>query len=324
VTTPHTASADAASPVFGPDDDGFHFHLLSERWWETETSWFSFHHPGRRLGGWFYTMVRPNIGTVAGGAWVWDDTAWLPWEVLYSTNYSALQLPAGADLRDVELPTGVKIRVVEPTMRYELGYDDGDRFTARLRFDGVMTPEPLTAVGSTFGSAHHFDQLGRVTGRIVVHGEPIDIDCLGMRDRTWGPRPEHRPRQAAYVTGAAGPDHGFLAVTSTGPDRDPVAYGFHRLQGRTVSLVEGERTVERDPEQGWVTGLTIEAVDAEGRPLRAVGRPVSRIVINRHSFIDINSLIRWDLDGAEAWGEDQDMWPVHTFAAHRRRAVRER
>ena len=41
-----------------------------------------------------------------------------------------------------------------------------------------------------------------------------------------------------------------------------------------------------------------------------MGTPVSRMIINRHTFIDINSLIRWDLDGDEAWGEDQDMWPV--------------
>ena len=59
------------APVFTAADDGFHFDVMSDRWWETETSWFSFHHPERRLGGWLYTMVRPNIGTVAGGAWAW-------------------------------------------------------------------------------------------------------------------------------------------------------------------------------------------------------------------------------------------------------------
>lgn len=310
--------SDDTTPVFGPADDGCHFDVMSDRWWETETSWFSFHHPERRLGGWFYTMVRPNIGTVAGGAWVWDHTAHLPWDVLYSANYSALQIPEGADLRDVALPNGVSIKVLEPTMSYQLGYDDGERFQADLRFDGVMPPEPLTAVGSTFGSAHHFDQLGRVHGTIVVNGEELAIDCLGMRDRTWGPRPEHRPRQAAYVTGAADPDHAFLAVTNTKADGDPVAYGFLRRGGRTVSLASGERTVERDPDQGWVLTITIDATDAEGRRLRAVGEPVSRIIINRHTFIDINSLIRWEIDGAVAWGEDQDMWPVHTFAARQR------
>jgi hypothetical protein len=312
------ADHDHPNAVFGPDDDALHIAAMSGRWWETETAWFSFHHPERRLGGWLYTMVRPNIGTVAGGAWVWDDTACLPWDVRYSANYTALQLAADTDLRDVTLPTGVSIRVVEPTETYALGYADGDRLQVQLQFDAVMPPEPLAAVGSTFGSAHHFDQFGRVTGHIVVGGERIEIDCLAMRDRTWGPRPENRPRQAAYVTGAASADHAFLAVTNTTPDRDPIAYGFLRRDGRTVSLAAGERTVVRDEQRGWVEQITITATDLAGRALHAVGTPVSRMIIDRHTFIDINSLIRWDIGGETAWGEDQDMWPVHTFAATRR------
>jgi hypothetical protein len=305
--------------VFTPADDGFHTEVMGDDWWATETAWFSFHHPERRLGGWLYTMVRPNIGTVAGGVWVWDDSAWLPWDVLYSANYSALQLPAGADLRDMTLPTGVSIRVVEPTRTYDLGYEDDDRLRLDLRFEGVMAPEPLAAVGSTFGSASHFDQFGHVTGEIELSGERIAIDCIAMRDRTWGRRPEHRPRQAAYVTGAADADHSFLAVTNTRSEQDEIAYGFLRRDGRTVGLAEGYREVVRHPEHNWIDRIVMNATDQEGRELRAVGTPVSRMIINRHTFIDINSLVVWDLDGAEAWGEDQDMWPVHTFAADARR-----
>ncbi len=80
-----------------------------------------FCNPAEKLGGWLYTMARPNIGTVAGGAWVWDDTAHLPWEVLYHANYTALRLPRDQDLSDITLPTGVSIKAVEPTMGYELG-----------------------------------------------------------------------------------------------------------------------------------------------------------------------------------------------------------
>jgi hypothetical protein len=304
--------------VFTPDDDAFHFHALSDRWWETETAWFSFHHAERRLGGWLYTMVRPNIGTVAGGAWIWDDGAWLPWEVLYSANYSALELPADTDLRHATLPTGVSIRVVEPTRSYDLAYADGDRLQASLRFDGVTAPVPLTATGSTFGSAHHFDQFGRVTGHLLLHGERIEIDCVAMRDRTWGPRPENRPRKSAYVTGAASAGHGFLAVTGAANDEDAVAYGFLLRDGRTSGLARGERSVERDPLHGWITRVRIDATDQEGRRFTAEGEPVSRIILNRHTFIDINSLVRWRIDGEEAWGEDQDMWPVHAFSAMRR------
>ena len=303
---------------FTPRDDSFHFAEMGDDWWATETSWFSFHHPERKLGGWFYSMFRPNIGTVAGGAWVWDDSAYLPWEILYSANYSAQQLPRDQDLRDCQLPNGVSIKVLAPCQRYALGYDDGERFKATLIFEGVMPPEPLTAVGSTFGSAHHFDQFGRVTGDIVLHGERIALDCIGMRDRTWGRRPEDRPQQAAYVTGAADAGHGFLAVTNIKPEGDLVSYGFLRRDGETVSLAGGERILERDPREHWVTRITIKAHDTKGREMTAVGVPVSRVILNRHTFIDINSLIRWELDGVLAYGEDQDMWPIHRWARRKR------
>ena len=310
-------------PVFTPDDDGFHGHLASGEWWFTETSWFSFHHPERRLGGWFYTMVRHTPGTVAGGAWVWDDTAHLPWEVLYSSNLTATQLPPDADLRHVALPTGVSIDVVVPTLGYHLGYDDPGRFVADLTFTAEAPPRPLAAAGSTFGKAAHFDQIGRVTGTIDLHGETIGIDSWSMRDRTWGIRPENRPRRAVYVTGTGEGGSGFLAVTNSRHGSDRVAYGFVQ-RGDAVGLVDGERSVVRDPKEGWVDEIVLDATDEAGVTFTARGRSVSRIVINRHSFIDINSLVRWEVDGpggtAVWWGEDQDMWPVHEWAA----AARER
>ena len=142
-----------------------------------------------------------------------------------------------------------------------------------------------------------------------------------MRDRTWGPRPEHRPRQAAYVTAAASADHALARRHRHDADgADPIAYGFLRRDGETVGLATGERLVERDPDGGHVRRVMITATDLAGRHDSAPSAtPVSRMIVNRHSFIDINSLVRWDLDGAEGWGEDQDMWPVHTFAETRRR-----
>ncbi len=308
----------AEQRIFTARDDRFHFDELAGDWWSTETAWFSFSQPERRLGGWLYTLARPNIGTVAGGAWVWDDSAHLPWEVLYSANYTALELPRDQNLDDVTLPTGVSIRVIEPCMSYVLEYNDEPRLRASLRFEGVMPPAPLTGTGSTFGRSHHFDQIGRVSGEIVLHGETIPIDCLAVRDRTWGRRREDRPRQAAYVTGVATARHGFLAVTNVEADRNPVAYGFLHRDGRTLPLTQGERRVERDRDNGWITRVEIQAHDTEGRTLHALGEPLSRIVINRHTFIDINSLVRWEINGEGGHGEDQDMWPVHRWSRMRR------
>ena len=307
---------------FAARDDDFHFSLMGDRWWMTETSWFAFCNPAEKLGGWLYTMARPNIGTVAGGAWVWDHTAHLPWEVLYNANYTALRLPRDQDLSNITLPTGVSIKAVEPTMGYELGIDGGAVCQARLRFQGVMPPRPLRKGGSPFGASNHFDQFGRVTGTVTLGERVVEIDCLGMRDRSWGPRPEHRPKKSAYVTGMATPNEGFLAVTKWEGDEEHVAYGFLIRDGEAADLVSGRRHVERDPAQGWVTRITIEGRDERGRTLRAVGTRLSGIIINRHSFIDSNGLIEWDIDGHTGHGEDQDMWPVHDWAAMRRAGAR--
>jgi hypothetical protein len=302
-------------------DDDFHFDRMSKRWWETETAWFSFCHPGRHLGGWLYVMARPNIGTVAGGCWIWDDRAHLPWEVPYSSNYTALRLPAGMRLVDAALPTGVCIRLLKPLQRYALGYEDGERLSLALQFDAVMPPVALATGDSAFGQLGHFDQIGRVHGRIRLLGEDIDIDCLAMRDRSWGPRPEHRPRRSSYVTGMATPDHGFLAMTDPTRPGDPVNHGFLWRDGRVGRWTEGQRHVERDAATGFTRRIVLQATDEYGRRLQATAEAVSRIVINRHTFIDVNSMLHWRIDGDEAWGEDQDLWPVALWADARRAAA---
>ena len=47
-------SAPEVVPVTPADDA---FHPVSDHPYETETFWVSFHHPERRLGGWFYNQV---------------------------------------------------------------------------------------------------------------------------------------------------------------------------------------------------------------------------------------------------------------------------
>ena len=309
-----------------PADDNFHFTTMGDRWWMTETSWFAFCVPERKLGGWFYSMVRPNIGTVAGGAWVWDDSANLPWEALYHRNLTALRIPENPDLNDITFPTGTSVRTLEPLTSYEVRYEDEDRFSANLRFDAVMPPRPLRKPGSAFGDLTHFDQFGRVTGEITLLGETIPVDCYAIRDRSWGPRPEHRPRKSAYVTGIASPDDAFLAVTKSGEHCNEVAYGFLIQNGVIGDLVTGTRRIERDPAQGWVTRIVIEGEDEHGRKLHAEGRRLSGITLIRHSFIDNNGLIEWTINdqtgnGKTGHGEDQDMWPVHDWADYRRTGV---
>jgi hypothetical protein len=306
------ATAADAGPTFGPADDDF--HDVGPQWWATETAWFSFHHHERRLGGWLYVLARPNIGTVQGGAWVWDDSAFVPWEVLYSANFSSMPLPDERSLADVTLRTGVSIKVVEALDTYRLGYRDPGRFEADLLFSAVMPPHGYPAGEPPFLSASHFDQLGRISGTIRLPGESIDIDCYSMRDRSWGPRPEHRPRRLAYCFGTASPQHAFFCTLEPAGDSERINHGFLIREGVKAALVAGTRTTSRDPRTGVITTEIIVGTDARGRDFTATGTPVSRIAINRHTAITWNYLSHWRLDNVDAWGEDQDMWPVHDWS----------
>lgn len=306
----------AAPEVFSPADD--RFHDVGDHWWATETAWFSFFNADRCLGGWVYLLFRPNIGTVQGGAWVWDDTAFLPWEVPYLTNYSSLRIDDGTDLTDAQLRNGISLQVVKPLSVYDLRYDDPGRLQLALRFEAIMAPEPFGQGKPPFLSAAHFDQLGRVTGNVLLHGEPVPIDCISMRDRSWGPRPETRMRRLSYNFATASPDHAlFVATSPTMPD-DPAEHGWLIRDGRLAHVGEAHRTVERHPRHGWVEREVIKGRDVLGRQFRAYGESASRIVLNRHTAITWTSLMHWDLDGDTAWGEDQDMWPVHDWSAFRR------
>jgi hypothetical protein len=309
---------------FTAADDRFHFSTMSDRWWETETCWFSFCVPERQLGGWVYILARPNIGTVCGGAWFWDDTGELPWEVLHCANYTAMRLPRDQDLDDIRLPTGVSVRALEPLTRYDVGYRYEDRVHLSMHFNAVMPALPLTNVKTAFAHLSHFDQIGHVTGELVLDGERIAIDCYAMRDRSWGPRPEHRATPAAYVTAMADAGHGLLAVTNPTIAGDPVTHGFLLRDGEARPLVRGHRRVERHPADNRVLAVTIEAEDQLGRTVCAHGTPQSRIIVNRHTYIDSMSLVRWSVNGLEAWGEDQDLWPYERWSQSLRRKRLER
>lgn len=296
-----------------PDDDGFHAPL-DDNWWFHETCWFWFFVAERSLGGWLYNYIRPNAGLAGGGCWIWDASAFLHWEVPYYANYSNLPLPVDRDLRDFTFPSGVHVRAVEALRRYELRYADRDALDLALEY--VAIDEPWLARGDDGRPPHHFDQLGRVTGSITLHGETIAVDCLAIRDRTWTTRHERWRHGGGYgYTNAAAPTgEAFLAVG------DDDVRGYLTLDGHRAALTGGKRVVERDPEHGYVTRVTVTGTDEAGRTLHADGTPVSRMAMPIPGVHGVvwTSLVRWTLNGASAWGEDQEPWPVMTWSTRRR------
>jgi hypothetical protein len=155
-----------------------------------------------------------------------------------------------------------------------------------------------------------------------------------VRDRSWGPRPQGRPRPSAgnrpgpsqagnfggvgYSFCAAGPGEAWLIYAVPGPEVEPVTCGFLLRGGTYGHLLAGERRVTFDADTGWPLALEIEAVDESGRRLSVRGEAVSRHWRGHGG----DSLVhwRWD-DGIEGFGEDQSYFSRRQWETNRQRAA---
>ena len=236
-----------------PDDDKF--HPYGDHPYETETFWASFHHPERRLGGWFYNQVLFNQDINNGGVWVWDGS---PAASLHQVNQHGLPLvdKDAMDLRDVLLPNGNHIEMLEPLQKYRVRRSDPGAFEADLTFEGVIPAHSHPIGVAPFWRGRHFDQPMHVTGQIELHGEVIDIDSLLRTRPLLGPasrtsrsrnqrrqqarvrpaarssrrRPPYSPFGIGYVFATQDADESFLAYTLPciydGEARDFVTTGY--------------------------------------------------------------------------------------------------
>ena len=299
---------DGTRPPAVPDDDQFHPVTEPTHWW-TETNWFSFMVPERNLMAYLYAWVRPVLGTVGGGVVIWDDTAEEPWQIPYYDYQWMLPHDPDADLRDIVYANGIHHRVLEPLTRYQLTYAKADLVDLEVTFDAVEPPHK---------NGTHIDQIGRMTGRLTLHGDELAVDCLAMRDRTWGPRSDKvgMGQQVGYCWGNASADEGFLLFTNIDDEgRDRVAryYGYLRRDGVVSSLRSGERDVERV--DGKPQRISMTATDELGRELAVSGEARNRLAFSAYpSMFCWLSLMRWEYpDGRVAWGENQDVYPPHAW-----------
>lgn len=293
-------------------DDEFHPPTSDDPYW-TETCWFTFTVPERRLSGQLYPFFRPNQRVTAGAAYVWDDSAADTWSCLYGKSFWHLPLP-DQRLSDITLANGIRYRCVEPQQRYELAYDDpdGDELHVALTFDAVAQPNYL--------GESHLDQPGRYTGRIVLRGERIDVDAFGFRDRSWGPRAQFGvgltgsgALRGGYSYATASDRDGFHAITmdfSGDVDGECIAiHGYLLRDGDWSKLRRGTRdVVERDGD-GMPRVVRVEGEDERGRTFDAEGRTLNRLrlFLNPNLFT-VNCLTEWHFDGITAYGEDHDNW----------------
>ena len=259
-----------------PDDDQFHEPPTDDPWW-TETVWVSWMVPERGLLGYVYPAFRANLGIQFGGVLVLDSNATVPWELPAFEWSWHHPLPRSPDLLDTgdDLAGGMRLQCLEPGRVFRFGCQNAD-VSFDLTFESLCRPL-LTRQEPPFDHGAHIDQPGRVTGSFELQGEHFDVDCIAMRDRSWGIRRPGPQAKIGYDHGTASADDGFLSISIDRKGDDRVIRGYLLRDGEWSPLTGGTRSVVRDTEHRPDV-ITVEAVDELGREMHATGRVTSRCV----------------------------------------------
>lgn len=303
-----------SEPRATPADDRFHAPVEAHPLW-SETAWFAFSVPERRLCGCVYPLFRPKLGICSVGVHVWDDTAFEPWRVLYSRTQWHLRMPGG-DLGACSVG-GLELSCLEPLRRYRVRYRDGELCTLDLEYEGLFPPH-VAAIAAGRG---HLDQPCRVRGALRLRGEEIRIDGYEMRDRSWHVRDDLRTARASYSYGIASEREAFLAGAFCEGDECRIATGFLLRDGQKHALAGGTRRV-LERRDGYPLRIAVEATDAAGRRLEATGATLCRLANQATpGMFAWLSLTEWEWQGRRAAGEDQDVWSPDLLARDLRQSA---
>src|SRR3546814_11188120 len=82
--------------AFKPEDD--RYHPLSDDPYETETNWWSFNIPERKIGCWIHAPYYPNRKSVTWRIFAWDDEGYDTERGAYSRKGEAETTPDAHDL----------------------------------------------------------------------------------------------------------------------------------------------------------------------------------------------------------------------------------
>ncbi|MCU1397335.1 MAG: hypothetical protein JWN62_444 [Acidimicrobiales bacterium] len=305
----------------GQPDDEFHVPTSDDGEW-SETCWFTFAIPERRMSVQFYPYFRANMGVAAGAVYVWDGMDGQLSTSRYAKNFWHLPMPT-SPLSDMHLANGITYRAVEPTSRYTVGFDDPDGGDLHIELDVRCIDQP-------FRLHTHYDQATRATGTIVLDGETIAVDCVGFRDRSWGVRSQFGSAvmgpatYAPYSWGTAADDDGFFSMCGDFGNGAINVHGFLRRDGVQAKIVSGtHQALERSDLTGYPLHVVIVGTDELGRTFTADGRAINGFGWNINpNLYTINSLMHWSIDGVDAFGEQHDNWSaasIREFHRARRR-----
>ncbi len=299
----------AFAPVL-PEDDYLHPAPPNAHFTLVETNLYGFNIPEADINCNIYALWHPVLKTMWVQCWVVKGNRILPHQLAADYFIEHHYLPATDDNADWSVEMGsatLRVTMLRPLEAMHICIDDEKRaFSLDLHCAAALPP-----VGRPGG--HHFTQLLKTSGALVLDGDKFNIDGHYLRDRSWGyNRPEEAERTPPYrwMTGWFGDGCAFvIAWLDTGLLDDPefgpnwntqidgseasgankwesggptpslnLRSGWIAIEGRIVGITQLRfRTLTGGDSRFLAKAVEIDITDAEGRVHQVSGETRSMI-----------------------------------------------
>ncbi len=332
-----------------PEDDYMHPLESAENF--NESMYFNVFDRERGIGGWFRIANRPNEGKGEMSCCVYLPDGRIGFMFARPERHD----------NDALDGAGMKVTVVEPHRRLDLSYrgklcllaqpmdmmDPARAFKSNpivdaaidLEFTGISPMfggEPVRADGQpleqdaeTSFARGHTEQHTRGRGTIQVGDERFDIDGLGLRDHSWGPRYWQAIHWYRWLPMNFSDDFAMMVSITCRPGEEPRAGGMVLRDGEYVMIRDARIDTVYDENRCQKTFDVVARTDE--REYRVKGRVMSLIPLrNRRRAPDgeelttriTEGMTEFECDGRTGYGLSEyldqivDGEPVGMKAGH--------
>lgn len=304
-----------------PEDARLHKPTSSSPAW-AETNYWGFHVPDTDIFVNLYALFRTNLGVVQTMVAINSRRAQAVWEGDYWDFQAHVPMGEDFDLCDYRLDSGLSVRAIEPNMKYEVRFDDGEGTSVAFDYESLMPafdihdPDMDPMAGEAWGDAYngHFDQTGVFTGELILRGKKMPFECVSTWDHSWGIRPERHRSALSWLHAHFSREQAVHALFAYEPaDRATkmtLTHGYVLDGGQVYGLTGGQGTTTQD---GWYPAakdFTVTDIRGKAWTLHGSGRTTFPLQA-WPDIIFFQALMDWtDQDGRTGAGETMDFYAI--------------
>jgi hypothetical protein len=301
------------------DDEFLHPPAASGHYSATETSYYGFNIPERKVNGEIYLWFHPVLNVMSASIYIWRGLKATSLACEYVNHHHYLPWPRNGIAHYTIDALNLRVRVVEPLKVIEIDFHDRERgVQLSYRLEAIMPP-------GVRPGGYHFTQAMRTHGELNLFGESMQIDGYFSRDRSWQQERREDPMAwppLSWMVGVFNRDFAFHVLAMDDPDLGPewrdvfptiksgshLIWGYVWKNGQLVPVTAARKLTTREPDglAPRVIEMTIE--DAKGGSHELRGYVQARMPWQ--TWQNMNAFFcqtRWESDGLVGYGDTQDV-----------------